>query len=110
MVGPAKPLHRKDPPMDTVTVYVSIGNSDDKLPQREWSDFAEEFANVIAGLALRVHGVWFSEPSAPFQNACVCAEVCPVDVNDLKAALTATREEFRQESVAWAVVSKTEFI
>ena len=55
-----------------VNTYISIGNSDDKLPQADWARFiADMRALLVADWQgrLQVHGEWFSAPDAPWQNA-----------------------------------------
>jgi hypothetical protein len=91
-----------------ITVYASIGNSDDKLTQARWSEFADLFVTIIRAHAVAIHGVWYSRPDAPFQNACVCFEV-DEDAVPLRLELTHLCAEFEQDSIAWAVAT-TEFI
>lgn len=92
-------------------VYVSIGNSDDKLTQREWSQFVWQFSAEVVGRALNVHGSWFSRPADPWQNACWCLEFASDETAArAKAAATAVRKRFRQDSAAWAPAPETEFI
>lgn len=95
----------------TKTVYVSIGNSDDKLTQREWSQFVLDTAVVLENFAASIHGSWFSGPTQPWQNACWCVEF------QTASSLVAARQElgvladrFRQEAIAWAEVDNTQFI
>lgn len=99
------------------TVYATIGNSDDKLGQARWSNFAAEFVETIRIQADEIHGVWWSEPSSPWQNCCVGFaikdEVVPGDPDTLPAdrgksrlallqeSLTKLREFYGQEAVAW---------
>jgi hypothetical protein len=91
------------------TVYVSIGNSDDNLTQREWAEFVSLVDAEIQARA-NVHGAWFSIPIAPWQNACWCAGFTDAEsVRVARKNVTAIREHFRQDSVAWAV-AETEFI
>lgn len=93
-----------------ITVYASIGNSDDKLSQTRWANFAEEFVDAITQAAEQIYGVWYSEPSSPYQNACVAFAVGSFVAEDLRATLARLRREYDQDSVAWAEVPKTEFI
>lgn len=95
---------------DSITVYVSIGNSDDKLSQREWSEYVEDFCTVMEKYAEATYGVWFSGPESRFQNACVAIAVLGDDIAALRADLLDTRETYDQDSIAWAVAPKTEFI
>lgn len=92
------------------TVYVSIGNSDDKLTQADWAKYVGDFHEVMAELATRIYGVWLSEPSSEYQNACIAAEINPADIEVCKDELTTLRQGFRQDSIAWAVAPETEFI
>lgn len=92
-----------------VTVYLSIGNSDDKLTQAEWSQFVVEMIARVVSIG-HTHGAWFSLPHTPYQNACWCVEYATAD--DLAEAREVTveiREKYRQDSVAWATAS-TEFL
>jgi hypothetical protein len=86
------------------TVYVSIGNSDDKLSQGEWSLFVATVRAIIQRGAARIHGTWFSEPDAPWQNACWCFEppTDPADVEHMKFLLEEAAVMWRQDSIAWA--------
>lgn len=90
---------------DRLTIYISIGNSDDKLSQEEWADFVIDVGDIVRNLAWRTHGQWFSAPAAPWQNACWCVEVRPVMVDRLRQALARMAGRYQQESIAWAEAS-----
>lgn len=59
------------------TILIAIGNSDDKLTQREWADFyatvdlliRDTVEDDVADEGGVVHGRWASLPTAPYQNA-----------------------------------------
>lgn len=91
-------------------VYLSIGNSDDKLTQAEWCRFWTEMAAEVTSLASRIHGAWFSNPVGPWQNAHWClefaSEAAMMTARDTAAEV---RKRWRQDSVAWAV-AEPEFI
>lgn len=91
------------------TVYISIGNSDDKLPQSEWAEFVYE-VGIVANAGQRKHGQWVSPSTYPFQNACWCIEVLPTHVDTLKAELRKLAAKYRQDSIAWAEAPTTEFL
>jgi len=95
-----------------VIVYISIGNSDDKLSQNEWSLFYASTDHVIRRGAHQVHGAWTSDPTSPWQNACWCIETMPdpASVEHLKRRLAETAGAFRQDSIAWAEAPTTEFL
>lgn len=95
---------------DRTTVYVSIGNSDDKLSQLHWSEFARDFRRAMTNHASTIYGVWLSAPDAAYQNMCIAAGVRPGIVDVLRGELTEMRGYYHQDSVAWAIVGETEFI
>jgi len=94
-----------------VIAYISIGNSDGKLTQAEWSDFVERMAVRIVAPLGSVHGAWFSVPWSPYQSACWCLEFPddPDVLAEVRKVLAEIRDEFRQDSIAFAV-AQTEFI
>lgn len=95
---------------DTTTVFAAIGNSDDKLTQWQWSEFVNSFVNIVRIHASKIHGEWVSESSAPFQNACMCFEITEAAEPALRWALAQLRATYLQDSLAWSVVSHTDFI
>lgn len=88
-----------------ITVYVSVGNSDDKLSQAQWSTFCQVVDNRVRRYADVIHGYWHSLPNAPWQNACWCAEVRQSEAVKLKNRLQDACADFEQDSIAWAVAS-----
>lgn len=98
------------------TIYISIGNSDDKLSQSDWSSYVLDvdraFEQAVRYEGARVHGRWYSLPTEPWQNACWCAEWHPDlahVVEALKRKLANIAGDYRQDSIAWAV-AETEFL
>lgn len=100
--------------MSAVT-YISIGNSDDKLTQLEWSQFYREvdiairFSSKLMG-SPRVHGQWVSAPTDPWQNACWCVDLTPGLAARLRRVLAVFADEYKQDSIAWADAPETDFI
>jgi len=93
-----------------ITVYVSVGNSDDKLSQEQWSGFVQQVRISLSGRAHEMHGEWYSLPDQPYQNACFCVVLADPDVPLAKQDLTKLREAWGQDSVAWAEVPVTQFV
>ena len=94
----------------TTTVYVSIGNSDDRLSQVEWSAYVQEFVAITKDYAEQKFGEWYSAPFSAYQNACIAIAVPTGLLGEFRAALAFLRKEYRQDSIAWAVAPETEFI
>lgn len=87
---------------DKITVYVTIGNSDDKLSQAAWSDFIADVDYQLDFYAYKRHGQWFSAPDAPWQNACWCVVLWLRNVEQVKAKLKTLAVTYGQDSIAWA--------
>lgn len=91
-------------------VYVSIGNSDDKLSQVEWSRYCQEVREAL-GRRGSYLGVWYSLPDSPWQNACFCLQFETPYIASLAAkAVQEIRLRYHQDSAAWAEVPVTDFI
>lgn len=104
----------------TITVYISIGNSDDKLSQKEWAEYYRSVSLTLHQAAATVHGQWVSEPAAAWQNACWCVELANHDVTTaagqtmpnvewVRERLANLACDYRQDAIAWAETT-TEFI
>ena len=90
-------------------VYISIGNSDDKLTQLEWCNYVVEMTARVAAIG-HVHGQWVSNSVSAYQNACWCVEFTThSQIAEAREITTEIRQKYRQDSVAWAV-AETEFI
>ena len=93
-----------------ITVYISIGNSDDKLSQVQWSAFVAAVRDQARHHAWEIHGEWYAAPDADFQNACFCIAVSDDEAGRLRECLVQVREHYGQDSIAWAAAQETEFI
>lgn len=120
-------------------VYISAGNSDDKLLQAEWAELIGFIDKVLAANRVtttssrpgflpalepmvHVHGRWFAAPDVPWQSVCWCVEFDPerqiitADGRnttlelDLRLRLSLAAKRWRQNSIAWAPTPLTEFI
>jgi hypothetical protein len=91
------------------TVHVSIGNSDDKLSQREWSEFTRYVAITMRLRCEEIHGEWYSLPNSRWQNACVVGEVHDDRLEALRSELSTLRATYGQDAVAW-LAGSTAFI
>jgi hypothetical protein len=102
--------------MGVTTIVIAIGNSDDKLTQREWAELIQHFEDWIdyyqESVPFTVHGRWFSAPDAPWQNA-AWSIAWPDDqitiVRSFKRALRDVLAKYRQDTMAWTT-GNTELI
>jgi hypothetical protein len=92
------------------TVYITVGNSDDKLSQNEWSAFVSSVRLVLRDEAQVMHGEWFSLPDSPWQNACWCVEFVEYRLDRARMRLGKLAPAFRQDSIAWAEAPTVEFL
>lgn len=85
------------------TIYVSIGNSDDKLPQAEWADFYLKVGAAIRATETTIHGEWLSHSAAPWQNACWAFTPPDARMKErLMDRLGEIASRYHQDSIAWA--------
>lgn len=92
------------------TVYISIGNSDGKLTQKDWSSFCTELMHLADGFGEQRHGTWFSAPHAQWQNMCVHLTVKENVLNELREELRDLASCYRQDSIVMAVVDEVEMV
>lgn len=91
-------------------VYISIGNSDDKLPQRRWAAYMLDVRLCLRDFKVTTFGVWSSFPDSIYQNASYCFEVKDERVPELKGNLSAIAKIYEQDAIAWNAVTTTEFL
>lgn len=85
-----------------MTIHIAIGNTDNRLTQQEWADYATEVDRLLAEHAHEIHGAWFSLPNAPWQNACWAFTVENGDVRvKIENGLGDLLARYRQDSIAW---------
>lgn len=92
---------------DLITVYVAIGNTDDKLGQARWAAFFNCVFAQCYGSAAHVYGIWASLPDEEYQNACFAIGLRPADAPELKRMLSKLAGEFDQDSISWAEARTT---
>ncbi len=93
--------------------YISIGNSDNRLTQMEWGMFYRKVDLTLQGyrqLGGQVHGRWVSPSTDYWQNACWCLEIQEHQAAGLREELRLLAARFRQDSIAWAVATETQFL
>jgi hypothetical protein len=93
-------------------VYISIGNSDDKLTQAQWHQYWRAVNFALPRATKTIISKWVSPSTEPYQNACWAVVLMndELQVNRLKKHLSRIASDFNQDSIAWAVCPQTEFI
>lgn len=90
-------------------IVIQIGNSDDKLTQKEWSQYAGVVASLVEFYAREIHFSGASLPACEYQNACWIMDVWKRERDDIFDDLKKIAEEFKQDSIA-VMVGQTEFL
>lgn len=97
--------------LEPLTVFVSIGNSDDRLPQSAWAEYFALVDARVGAAAAMIHGRWVSVATDPYQNACWAFQPSNLDGwwgapeggrETLREALADLARQFGQDSIAWA--------
>jgi len=92
------------------TVTIQIGNSDDKLTQKEYSRYIEIVSEHIKKWEKTRHFFGFSSPDAEWQNTCWVIEIPDLSLKFLLKELKDSKWSFKQDSIAVSVSDKTDFI
>lgn len=88
-------------------LVVSVGNSDDKLTQKEWNRFVEEIIDVL-GDSGKVHFFGGSSTFAPWQNVAWIVELKDAPIS-VMAKVADIREKHKQDS-AFVLFGDGQFI
>lgn len=92
------------------TITIQIGNSDDKLTQKEWSDYVEIVKQIVEVYALETHFFGGSSNWQPWQNVAWVIRIFSDDtMESLVRNLKEVRAEYNQDSIAWTE-GETKFI
>lgn len=88
---------------------VLIGNSDDKLSQKEWANFQKRIAEVVNQLSDEVHFCGSSNPLDQWQNMCTVSSVRDSNVDLLRSSISYILGVYNQESAA-VIIGGVEFM
>lgn len=83
-------------------VYISIGNSDDRLTQRQWAGAIHSIGGVLQVWSDKIHGFWLTPTDSPYQGACWCIDILLDKCDGLKSQLRHEAYAWKQDSIAWA--------
>jgi hypothetical protein len=86
-----------------VTITIQIGNSDDKLSQRNWAEFVDKINKVIEATASEVYFFGAPHNYAQWQNAAWIFS-CDEEIVDVaKNKFIEIRKSFLQDSIAFTI-------
>lgn len=85
--------------MNMYNVVVSIGNSDDKLTQIDWSRFCNDMSLVVTKHSRQIHFYGHSDGGAIWQNALWLSEMDDTEFDEFKMELRKLKVKYRQNSI-----------
>lgn len=93
------------------TVAILIGNSDNRLTQRRWSEFVRSVHVTVNSFSDEIHFDGASPSDSPYQNHCWVfqAELSAAEQENFKRAISANAALFQQDSIA-VVIGETKFV
>jgi len=92
------------------TYILQIGNSDNKLTQKEWSEYVNKIIIVVKRHSDEIHFSGGSSNWEPWQNYCMIFTLISEDKLSLFIKiLTDIKNEFNQDSVA-LTIGNTQFL
>lgn len=91
------------------TIVIQIGNSDNKLSQKEWANFIAETRLAVGSRCGNVHFDGGSGFDSKWQNMCIVADVYQSDIEGLAEDLSQLCVSFCQDSIA-VTVGDTKFV
>lgn len=92
------------------TVTVAIGNSDNKLPQSQWSQYCIDVAYVVKNHTSHVYAECYSLPNSAWQNAVFLFGATDAALGYLRWRLADLAKQYSQESIAMSVAEGAEMI
>lgn len=92
------------------TLVILIGNSDDKLSQKEWSQYAMDVSLLAHNWAKAIHFEGGSASGSEWQNACWVVEWDTADLANLNTELSQLAAHYRQDSIAVITGGTTRFV
>lgn len=83
------------------TITLQVGNSDDKLTQKEWAAFVSEITSTLKDSRVEMHFFACSAGDAPWQNAAWVFEASAATKIEVQINVRRIRRSYRQDSAAW---------
>lgn len=85
------------------TITIQIGNSDNKLSQAKWAHYVQSVKLIVANFAQEIHFFGGSSAWDSWQNVAWVIVPLNDDLQEFKEALITMRQNYYQESMAFAV-------
>ena len=83
------------------TVTIQIGNSDDKLTQKQWAAYVEDVSTAVKETCPDVHFFGGSPNWTEWQNVAMVVNASKEDLTCLRLKLADIKKLYNQDSIAW---------
>lgn len=83
------------------TISILIGNSDDKLSQKQWAEFVGNIEYWVKKFCSNIHFSGGSANNLPWQNYCIVFEVEKDKEIWIKENIIELKQKYNQNSIAW---------
>jgi len=95
--------------LEKITAIVLIGNSDDKLTQKDWHYFVTDVRTIIWTFEKETHFIGSTEPFSQYQSACFVFEMEKNQLEAFKNKLVLVKLRHKQNFIA-LIVGNTQLI
>ena len=83
------------------TIVIAIGNSDDKLTQKDWARYCLEIEIFVQRYAVHTFAQCYALPNQQYQNAVFIFAAPDDTLTYMKSRLAIIADHFQQDSIAW---------
>lgn len=95
--------------LDSITVIVLIGNSDNKLTQKDWHYFVSDVRTLIWIFEKETHFIGSTEPFSEYQSGCFVFVIEQTQLEALKERLILCKQRHSQNFIAM-IIGNTQLI
>lgn len=95
--------------LEKITAIVLIGNSDDKLTQKDWHYFVTDVRTIIWIFEKEIHFIGSTEPFSEYQSGCFVFEMEKNQLEAFKNKLVLVKLRHKQNFIA-LIVGNTQLI
>lgn len=89
--------------LEKITAIVLIGNSDNKLTQKDWHYFVSDIRTIIWIFEEEIHFIGSTEPFSEYQSGCFVFEMEKDQLEEFKNRLTLVKLRHKQNFIALIV-------
>lgn len=89
-----------------MTLYITIGNTDNKLDQQTWHTFTQHLYKLMLLHCHTIHGEFYTQSNTPYQTCCMSGELYnEYNSGDVEKAVSELAKNFNQDSIAMSIAN-----